>query len=71
MKRWQEIADAIRELAEEGELEIFVGDQSVGFEIGTDDEGVYITLCSDCVGEAIGTALGGAPETAPSHRELH
>ena len=34
MKRWQEIADAIAELSEEGQLEIFVGEQSVGFEVG-------------------------------------
>lgn len=71
MRRWQEIAEAIRELSDDGELEIFLGDHAVGFEVSTDDEGVYITLCSDCLGEAIGDALGGVPDTAPLHRELH
>ena len=71
MKRWQEIADAIAELGDDGQLEIFVGDHSVGFEVGTDEQGVYITLCSDCIGEAVGIALGAEQDTASSHKELH
>jgi len=71
MKQWQDIAEAIASLGEEGELEIFVGDYSVGFEVGTDDQGVYITLCTDCITEAIGVALSGEQERAPSHKELH
>lgn len=71
MKRWQEVADAIASLGEEGELEIFLGDYSVGFEVGTDEQGVYITLCSDCVGEAVGVAFSGEQEWIPSHGELH
>ena len=71
MKNWQEIAEAIARLGDEGELEIFVGDYSVGFEVGTDEQGVYITLCTDCITEAIGVALGGEQETVPSHKELH
>ncbi len=71
MKQWQEIAEAIARLGDEGELEIFVGDYSVGFEVGTDEQGVYITLCSDCISEAIGVALGGEQERIPSHKELH
>lgn len=71
MKQWQEIADAIARLGEEGELEIFVGDHSVGFDVGTDDQGIYITLCTDCISEAIGAALSGEQESVPSHKELH
>jgi len=71
MKQWQDIAEAIARLGEEGELEIFVGDYPVGFEVGTDDQGVYITLCTDCISEAIGVALSGEQERAPSHKELH
>lgn len=71
MKHWQDIAEAIARLGEEGELEIFLGDYAVGFEVGTDEQGVYITLCSDCVGEAVGVALSGEEERVPSHKELH
>ena len=71
MRRWQEIAEAIRQLTDDGELEIFLGDHAVGFEVRTDDEGVYITLCSDCLGEVLEDALGGAPDTAPMRRDLH
>ncbi|UCC14907.1 MAG: hypothetical protein JSW21_02850 [Gammaproteobacteria bacterium] len=71
MKRWQEIADAIKELSDDGEIEIFVGEHPVGFDVGSDDEGVYITLCSDCLGEAIEVALGAAQETVPLQRQLH
>ena len=66
-----ESAEAIARLGEDGELEIFLGDYSVGFEVGTDEQGVYITLCSDCVGEAVGVALSGEEERVPSHKELH
>lgn len=68
---WQELADTIAELQEEGRLEIFVGDYSVGFEVGLDEKGVYLTVCPDCIADAVGVALGAGDATAPPHKELH
>lgn len=71
MDNWQAVADAMAELQENGQLELFIGDLSAGFEVGVDDKGIYLSVCPHCVGEAVGTALGAEDEAAPSHRELH
>ena len=72
MSRWQKFADLMAELHERGEIEIFGGDTSLGFEVGVDADGVYVTLCPHCVGEAVNIALGGDPEGPPEdHGDLH
>jgi hypothetical protein len=71
MDSWQKIANAIAELQEDGQLEVFIGDFSAGFEVGVDSKGVYLSLCPHCVGEAVGNALGAEEEAAPTHKELH
>lgn len=71
MSRWQQIADAIQELQEEGQFDLFVGDHSVSFDISVDDKGVYLTVCPHCIGEAINVALGGEEQSAPPDCELH
>ena len=71
MDSWQKIANAIAEMQEDGQFEVFIGDYSAGFEIAVDSNGVYLSLCPHCVGEAVGNALGAEEEAAPSHNELH
>ena len=71
MDSWQKLANAIAELQEDGQLEVFIGDFSAGFKVGVDDKGVYLSLCPHCVGEAVGSALGAEEDAAPSHKELH
>ena len=71
MDSLQKLAETIAELQENGQLEVFIGDFSAGFEVGVDDKGVYLSLCPHCVGEAVGGALGAEEEAVPSHNELH
>lgn len=71
MSRWQQIADAIQELQEEGQFDVFVGDYSASFDISVDDKGVYLTVCPHCLGEAVNVALGGEEQSAPPDCELH
>ena len=71
MKDLQKLADTIVEMQEDGQLEIFIGDFSSGFEVGVDDKGVYLSLCPHCVGEAVSASLGAEEEATPSHKELH
>lgn len=71
MSRWQQIADSIQELQEEGQFDLFVGDYSVSFDISVDDKGVYLTVCPHCIGEAVNVALGGEEQSAPPDCELH
>ena len=71
MSRWQQIAEAIQELQEEGQIDVFVGDYSVTFDVNVDDKGIYLTVCPHCVGEAVNVALGGEEQSAPPDCELH
>ncbi|MFU8895751.1 MAG: hypothetical protein ACNA8J_05140 [Gammaproteobacteria bacterium] len=71
MTRWKEVAQAIGELQEEGQLDIFVGEHSVTFEVAVDDQGVYLTICPHCIAEAVNLALGGEEQSAPPDCEVH
>jgi len=71
MTRWKKIAEAIQELQDEGQLDVFVGEHSVTFEVNVDDQGVYLTVCPHCIGEAVNLALGGEEQSVPPDCEVH
>lgn len=71
MTRCKEIAEAISQLQDEGQLDVFVGEHSVSFEVNVDEQGVYLTICPHCVGEAVNLALGGEEQSVPPDCEVH
>jgi hypothetical protein len=71
MKRWKKSPRRSGSCRTKGQLDVFVGEHSVTFEVAVDDQGVYLTVCPHCVGEAVNLALGGEEQSAPPDCDVH